>query len=257
MLEVRPALVDLALTKCNPGVAAYQATIWDLAARGFLGVSDGADGPRVRLASQPPDPSGLAGYEQQVLSDVRARLTGAPGAPVRALAEACSADVRGIWQPFREKLLAEGRRLGVSRRRAWVHSVPTFLVLTCVVMALAGFLSRLVWHLSIGVTVLITVLAAPAFWWLVEAAGTDTLTGAGDGVAAQWKRARSARFPGGPVAADFSGGLAAGGLPGGLDRRRWSGTRSRSRRAWSRCCPARPATPGPAGRPGRRPARRW
>jgi hypothetical protein len=228
MLEVRPALVDLALTKCNPGIAAYQATIWDLAARGFLGVSGGPDGPRVRLASRPTDTSGLAGYEQQVLSDVCARLTGADGAPVAALAEACSADVRGIWQPFQEKLLAEGRRLGVSRRKAWAHSVPTVLMLTCVVMALAGFLSRLVWHVSIGVTVVITILAAPAFWWLVDVAGTDTLTSAGDDIAAQWKRARpgrgpAAQFPGAQFpGAQFPGGQFPGseapaGLPGGLD----------------------------------------
>jgi hypothetical protein len=218
MLEVRPALVDLALTKCHPGVAAYQATIWDLAARDFLRVSGGPDGPRVRLASRPPDTSGLAGYEQQVLSDVCARLTGADGAPVAALAEACSADVRGIWQPFQEKLLAEGRRLGVSRRKAWAHSAPTILVLTCVVMALAGFLSRLVWHVSIGVTVVITILAAPAFWWLAEAAGTDTLTRAGDDIAAHWKRARSAQFPAAQFpAAQFPGGPAPAGLPGGLD----------------------------------------
>jgi hypothetical protein len=96
--------------------------------------------------------------------------------------------------------------------------VPTVLVLTCVVMALAGFLSRLVWHVSIGVTVVITILAAPAFWWLVEAAGTDTLTSAGDDIVAQWKRARpgrgpAAQFPGG----QFPGGLAPAGLPGGLD----------------------------------------
>ena len=103
MLKVRPALVDLALTGCNPGVAAYQATIWDLAARGFLGVSGGPDRPWVRLASPRPDTSVLAGYEQQVLSDVCARLTGADGAPAAALAEACSADVRGIWQPFQPR----------------------------------------------------------------------------------------------------------------------------------------------------------
>jgi hypothetical protein len=213
MLEVRPALVDLALTRCNPGVAAYQATIWDLAARDFLGVSGGPDGPRVRLASRPPDTSGLAGYEQQVLSDVRARLTGPDGAPAAALAEACSADVHGIWQPFQEKLLAEGRRLGVSRRPAWAHSVPTILVLTCVVMALAGFLSRLVWHVSIGVAVVITILAAPVLWWLVEAVGADTLTSVGHDIAAQWEGTR----PGRGTAGHFPVGLAPAGLPGRLD----------------------------------------
>ena len=35
MSDVRPALVDLVLTKCDPGVAAYHATILHLAARSF------------------------------------------------------------------------------------------------------------------------------------------------------------------------------------------------------------------------------
>jgi len=49
MSDVRPALVDLVLTECHPGVASYEATILDLAARGFLGISGGPDGLRVTL----------------------------------------------------------------------------------------------------------------------------------------------------------------------------------------------------------------
>ena len=108
MPDARPALVDLALTKCNPGVASYEATILDLAARGLLGISDGPDGLRITL-TRPPAVAGLADYEQQVLGDVRARLADANGAPLAALAGACGMDVDGIWKPFRDKLLAEGR----------------------------------------------------------------------------------------------------------------------------------------------------
>ena len=72
MRDVRPALVGLVLTRCAPGVAAYEATILDLAARGFVGISGGPDELRVTVTGRPA--AGLAGYEQQVLGDVRARL---------------------------------------------------------------------------------------------------------------------------------------------------------------------------------------
>jgi len=81
MSDVRPALVDLALAKCAPGVAAYEATILDLAARGLLEIGDGPDGPRVTLATPPAAVAGLADYDQQVLGDVRTRLAGAGGRP--------------------------------------------------------------------------------------------------------------------------------------------------------------------------------
>src|SRR5215469_15800803 len=35
-VQVRPALVHFVMTNCKPGTAAYEATILDLAARGFL-----------------------------------------------------------------------------------------------------------------------------------------------------------------------------------------------------------------------------
>jgi hypothetical protein len=54
--DARPALVNLVLTTCMPGAAAYQATILDLAARGFLTVSDEPGGLRVALAGPSAGP---------------------------------------------------------------------------------------------------------------------------------------------------------------------------------------------------------
>jgi len=145
MSEVRPALVDLVLTKCTPGVAAYEATILDLAARGFLRMDSGPDGLRVALARSPA--AGLADYERQVLDDARTRLAGADGAPFVALAGACNLDVDATWNPFRDKLLAEGRRLGICRKNLWARPAGIVLLLLISVAgaALAALVSRLIW----------------------------------------------------------------------------------------------------------------
>lgn len=82
--DVRPGIVNLVLTNCEPSAAAYQATILDLAARGFLTVSDEPGGLRVALAGPPGGAAVLADYEQQVLGDIRARLGGTGGAPFEA-----------------------------------------------------------------------------------------------------------------------------------------------------------------------------
>ena len=186
MPDARPALVDLALTKCNPGVASYEATILDLAARGLLGISDGPDGLRITL-TRPPAVAGLADYEQQVLGDVRARLADANGAPLAALAGACGMDVDGIWKPFRDTLLAEGRRRGICQKNLWARpaGILFLFVISILIAFLAGLVPHLVWHISVGEAVLIGVLSWFPVAKVLEAWGADVLTAAGAALAAQ------------------------------------------------------------------------
>jgi hypothetical protein len=192
MSDVRPALVDLVLTKCDPGVAAYHATILDLAARGFLEVSNGPDGLRVTPPGLPRAADGLAGFEQQVLGAVRTRLMGADDAPFGALAAACSDDVKNIWEPFLEKLLDEGRRLGICRKRPWARSIGLLFLMTIPVAILAALVPIRVWHVGIAAAVVISVVSVFVFWWLLEnVGGTHTLTDAGQALAAGWKRERA------------------------------------------------------------------
>lgn len=191
MLDVRPAVVDLALTNCDPGVAAYHATILDLAARGFLGISSGPDGLRVTLAGPPPAPAGLAGFEQRVLDDARTRLAGPGGAPFAALASACD-DVKNTWEPFQEKLLEEGRHLGICRKRPWARSMGLLFLMTIPVAILAALLPIRVWHVGIATAVVISLVSVFLFWWLLEnLGGTHRLTDAGQALAAGWKRDRA------------------------------------------------------------------
>ena len=113
----KPALVNLAVTRCRLNGAAYPATILDLAASGYLAITERQPG---RLwcgvpASAPAD-TGLARSERLVLAGVRALAAG-DGTPFEALAESCASDVRGRWDPFERAVRAEGRRAGITRPR--------------------------------------------------------------------------------------------------------------------------------------------
>ena len=117
LAPARPALVNLSVTRGRLNGAAYPATILDLAAGGYLTISERVRGPLWcdMPASSPPE-TGLARSERLVLTGARA-LAGGRGAPFEALAESCASDVRGRWDPFERAVRAEGRRAGITRPR--------------------------------------------------------------------------------------------------------------------------------------------
>jgi hypothetical protein len=117
LLPVRPALVNLSVTRCRLNGAAYPATILDLAAGGYLTISERVPGRLwCGVPASSPAGTGLARSERLVLAGARA-LAGGPGAPFEALAESCASDVRGRWDPFERAVRAEGRRAGLTRPR--------------------------------------------------------------------------------------------------------------------------------------------
>src|SRR5258708_1429907 len=83
--QTQPAIVNLVLTNCVPGAGAYQGTILDLAARGFLAVSNDPGHLGVALAQPPVAPAGRARRARLHSPDrrdrvlVRPGLAGAPG----------------------------------------------------------------------------------------------------------------------------------------------------------------------------------
>lgn len=115
--EQRPALVNLAVTRCRLDGAAYAATILDLSARGFIETTQREPGRLWCTVTRAPGPaSGLTRFESVVLTTAIG-MAGARGAPFEALAESCTADVRGSWDPFEEAVREEGRSAGVTGRR--------------------------------------------------------------------------------------------------------------------------------------------
>jgi hypothetical protein len=194
----RPAAVNLVLNRCSATTGAYQATILDLAARGFLAATEVPGGLWLTRADPGPGGPVLAGYEQQVLRDVRARLAGTGGAPFPALADACTADPRGIWEPFTQMLMAEARRTGLCRpvlpataRTAAEGAVGAGAI------ALAAFLiaaARPVAGMaSPGVAVLAGVVAFVL--GLLVLCRHHRLTAAGSALAAAWRREAWADAP--------------------------------------------------------------
>jgi hypothetical protein len=187
----RPAAVNLVLNRCSANAGAYQATILDLAARGFLAAREGQDGLWLGRAEPGPGAPVLAGYEQQVLGDVRARLAGSAVAPFPALADACTADPQGVWEPFARKLMTEAERAGLCRPvlPATAKTVGQ-AVLGAGAIALAAFL--IAWARPVP-GMADPGLAAPAaviafLLGVLTLCGHKRLTVAGSALAARWRR---------------------------------------------------------------------
>jgi hypothetical protein len=113
----KPALVNVAATRCRLNGAAYAATILDLAAAGHLAVAEREPGQLwCEVPLSPPAQAGLARSEELVLVGARALASG-DGAPFEALAESCASDIHGRWDPFERAVRAEARRAGITRPR--------------------------------------------------------------------------------------------------------------------------------------------
>jgi Predicted membrane protein (DUF2207) len=124
----KPAVVNLAVTRCRLNGAAYAATILDLASRGYLVITPRGTGELWCDVTAPaPADTGLAESERLVLAGVR-KLAGPGGAPFEAVAESCASDVRGTWDPFERAVRAEGRQTGITRARLpWAMQAPLYV----------------------------------------------------------------------------------------------------------------------------------
>jgi len=212
-IEARPALVNFVLNNCHPDSAAFDATILDLAARGFLAASSHPAGIWLAYTEPGTATAGvmLAGYERRVLDAMHNRLRNTGGAPFLALANACRVDGEGTWAPFTRTLRGEARRRGLCRRMLPLSSgIVTAAVVT--VGAAAGF-GYLAGHPGnsdgVGSTAYATVGAAVlVLGYLAMIGYRDRLTSAGSRLAASWKHQRA-----GLVTARASWGFTAPGTP--------------------------------------------
>jgi hypothetical protein len=117
LAPAKPALVNLSVTQGRLNGAAYPATILDLAAGGYLTISERVPGQLwCDVPPFSPPGTGLARSERLVLTGAWA-LAGGRGAPFEALADSCASDARGRWDPFERAVRGEGRRAGITRPR--------------------------------------------------------------------------------------------------------------------------------------------
>jgi hypothetical protein len=197
-----PAMVNLVLRNCTPGAAAYQATILDLAARGFLTACHAHGGLLVTLARTPPAAPGLTGYERQVLGDAAARLADTGAAPFAALAEACAVDVRGTWDPFEKKLIAEATDRGICRPLLPL-TARTVLLVFAATAAIAAVTVLVAWPHRLGALdgpVWTPLIAVIVFWFgLGRMEDEHRLTATGRTLAAAWKREQAGLAAAGPA----------------------------------------------------------
>ncbi len=186
----RPALVNVVATRCRPDGAAYSATILDVAARGHLVLTEPQPGHLAcELPPAGPSDSGTFPSERIVLDNVLSRLADLDNVPFEVLAEACSADVRGCWDPFERAIRYEARHRGLTRPRLPAGAARVLLV-GAVAVGVLAFLAVHA-HPHAGVWAALTAgffaMVVPASW--VRSLGReDRLTAAGAALAARWHR---------------------------------------------------------------------
>jgi hypothetical protein len=161
---VRPALVHFIMASCHPGTAAFDATILDLAARGFIGARSDANGIWLTYTEPGTATAGvrLAGYEQKVLDALHGRLKNTGGAPFAAVAHVARVDVEGAWKPFDDELRLAARNTGICRRRLPVSFGPVLVAMVTEASAvvLAAVASTLPHHHQASVSVPWTAVTA-------------------------------------------------------------------------------------------------
>ena len=133
-----PALVNLLATRWRPDEDGAEATLLDLAARGYFEIRQGDADPAhstIHLKDRAPD--GLQPYERRVLDRVRAAAVDGM-VPLTALTFRDKAQAKGWRRRFRAEVVAHARRLDLSRRRlgpGHVTALTTVGVLAAIAVA--------------------------------------------------------------------------------------------------------------------------
>ncbi|MGC5032563.1 DUF2207 family protein [Micromonospora sp. DT229] len=114
-----PALANMLANRWTVTEDAAEATLLDLAARGFVELRQPGDDPMqttLHLPASPPDESGLRPYERRVLSRVRGLVAGG-ALPLTALTFRDQGQAKAWNRRFRAEVVDHARQAGLSRRR--------------------------------------------------------------------------------------------------------------------------------------------
>jgi hypothetical protein len=188
--EEPPAVVSLLVNRWKLTPDAAEATLLDLAARGYLELrqtGDGAAHTTIHLRSASHD-AGLARYERRVLRRVEdLAINGV--VPVTGLAFRRPSDSRGWALDLAREVRADARRRGLSRRRFSDRTIAALVAVAAVSAAGVATVSfRLLFRAGLdspGVAVLVFFMT-----WLgltLAAVGEDrTFTETGRAALARW-----------------------------------------------------------------------
>jgi Predicted membrane protein (DUF2207) len=114
-----PAVVSLLVNRWQLTEDAAEATLLDLAARGFFELRQPGNDPRqttIHLPAAPPDASQLRPYERRVLDRVRGLAVGGV-LPLTALTFRNPDEAKAWNKRLRSQVIADARAAGLSRRR--------------------------------------------------------------------------------------------------------------------------------------------
>jgi hypothetical protein len=190
-----PALVNLLATGWQPDEDGAEATLLDLAARGYFEIRQGdADPAHSTIHLRDKTADNLQPYEWRVLRRVRAAAVGG-AVPLTALTFRDRNEAKGWRRRFRAEVVAHARTLGLSRRRlgpGHVTALTTLGVVAAVAVSLA--IAAAIDHHdptvepgeAWGTTVFTTLFGSFLFGGLSAAYPGERDTAAGRTEAARW-----------------------------------------------------------------------
>ncbi|MGH3545134.1 MAG: DUF2207 family protein [Mycobacteriales bacterium] len=179
-----PALAHLVTHRWECGEEAAEATLVDLAARGYLAITRTGPEPEQAVCSVvDPYPPDLTPYEQTVMSRVE-RVAGSGAAPLAALAHGSPAEAAFWLRSFQAEVIADARAAGLSRSRVST-SLRAALVSVALIpgVEIGVIAAATLRHPVFAVLgLLVYGLLARSVWWVQGERDTE----AGREAAARW-----------------------------------------------------------------------
>jgi hypothetical protein len=179
-----PALAHLVTNRWECGEEAAEATLVDMAARGYLDISPVGPAPEQAVCTvQDPWPPDLTPYERTVMSRVE-RVAGNGAVPLAALAHGSPGEAEFWFRDFRAQVVQHARSMGLSRSRVST-GVRVALVSAALVPSgvIAGVAAASFGHAAFALLGLLAyVFLARSVWWVRGERDTE----AGRQAASRW-----------------------------------------------------------------------
>jgi hypothetical protein len=164
--------------------AGYQATLLDLAARGWFRLDRSAAGPTMCVLLETPPAEALTPYERQAADHVARRGYGTGAVPAPALADGFEHGTDEFMKAFRSEVAADTLRRGLKREKLTAGQFGLLLATALAPAVTLGFQQRAAGMPAPFVPAFLGFLAA---CWVLAALCGERITPAGQAALDRWR----------------------------------------------------------------------